>query len=125
MPALETVDLNGVEIMAANVQAFGSGGAPAGGETRTVDDLRRIAAASNAVIDEARPPNKLGHNAGGTEQPALGWLSGFRVDGEKLLADVKAVPKKFADLIQAGSFRTRSPEVGAFRSQKSGKTYPE
>jgi hypothetical protein len=67
-------------------------------------DLRGIAAANNSLRDDVRPPIKLGHSreqrllrASGIaldEQPAAGWLAGFRVEGGKLLADLKAVPKK-------------------------------
>jgi hypothetical protein len=58
------------------------------------------------------------------EQPAAGWLENLRVSGDQLLADLKAVPKKLADLIQTGAFRTRSVELAPVTSQtRDGKEY--
>lgn len=129
---LETVDLKGVELMVADVKAFGTGSKP-GGDLYTRDDLARIAVSSNAVLDEARPANKIGHSpeqrlarASGLtegEMPALGWLNNFHVEGDKLKADVRRVPKKFASMLKSGAFRTRSVEVGPFKSQTDGTVH--
>jgi hypothetical protein len=89
-------------------------------------------------VGELRSPNKIGHsndqklakNSGlvaDDEMPAVGWLDNLRVeevDGiNKLLADLKAVPKKLAALIKAGAFRTRSVEISRLTSQTDKKKY--
>lgn len=130
--ALETVDLEGVEVMRAGGPFFGQGSPPEG-DFFSVDDLKRIAEDSDAVVEETKPPNKIGHsfqqalvkNSGLTdgEMPALGWLANFRADGDRVLADIRRVPKMFSKLIAAGAFRTRSPELSPFVSRKTGATY--
>lgn len=143
MPELETVDLEGVEILAAGGPVFGIGSPPEG-DFWTEDDLRAMAAAANELADELKPPNKIGHSDGqqlllnsglgdptSGEMPAVGWLDGttFRVeaaDGDepaKLLADIKAIPKTAAALFESGAWRTRSVELSKVTSQKTGKVY--
>lgn len=140
MSALETVDIPAVEIMRSGgpVYAIGS---PAGGDYYSREDLEGMAAAHVALGEEIRAPIKLGHsdrqqllaNSGLTkgEMPAAGWLdsSTFRVedaeDGSaRLLADAKAVPRKLADLMEVGAFRTRSSEIRSYTSQKTQGEYP-
>lgn len=136
MPDLETVDLPGVELLATGGPVFG-GGSPPEGDFWTTDDLEQIASANRELAAELQPPAKLGHakrqallaDSGLTvgEMPAIGWADGasFRVsdDGTKLLADIRRVPKKLADLITAGAWRKRSVELGRITSQTTGKTY--
>ena len=144
MPELETVDIAGVEILAAGGPVHGVGSPPEG-DYWSADELQGIADANRALAGELKPPNKIGHsdaqalllNSGMVaptpgEMPAVGWLDGstFRVepetDGEpaKLLADLKDVPRTFADLIKAKAYRTRSVELSKVDSQDgSGKTY--
>lgn len=143
MPDLETVDITGVEILAAGGPVFGVGSPPEG-DFWTEDDLRAMAAANQELADELKPPNKIGHSDGQQlllnsglgqptdgEMPAVGWLDGttFRVEpaagGEpaKLLADLKAVPKTFAELVKSGAWRTRSVELSKVTSQKTEKVY--
>lgn len=128
--ALETVDLEGVEIAAAGVTVYG-GGSPPGGDNYSVAELERIAAASNAVAEDLRPPVKVGHDrkqrllrASGLwgEEPRTGTLKNFRVAGEKLVCDIKDMPKKLADLVPT-AFRLRSMELGPARSQRTDETY--
>lgn len=128
-PELETVDIDGVEILSAGGPYHGHG-SPKGGDYFTADFLESLAKA-NATLTDLRPPVKIGHNAAqkllqesglqADEMPAAGWLSNIRPgerDGTaKLLADVKGVPKKLADLIKAGAFRTRSVEIGKVFAQ--------
>jgi len=116
-------------------------GSPAGGDYYSREDLEGMAAAHVALGDEIRAPIKLGHsdrqqllaNSGLTkgEMPAAGWLDSatFRIedaeDGSaRLLADAKAVPKKLADLMEVGAFRTRSSEIRSYTSQKTQGEYP-
>lgn len=134
-----TVDIRGVEILSTGGPIFGVG-SPPDGDFWTADDLRSMAAADAELGEELVPANKVGHpdeqvlvsnsiKAGELPQPsegelpAAGWLEDLRVEGTKLLADVKAVPKVVAELIQKGAYRTRSVELSKVTSQETGKTY--
>ncbi len=81
-----------------------------------------MVAAHRELGDELKPPAKIGH-AG--DAPAVGWLSNLRVsdDGTKLLSDVKHVPRRFADLVKAKAYRTRSVELSKITSQRTGKKF--
>lgn len=111
---LLTVDIAGVEIL--SVGSWHGQGCPADGCTFTTDDLDKIVTAHNATVGTLRPPVKLGHDddqkllqADG--YPAAGWVTNVRRTGEKLIADLVGVPKKIAELIDAGAYRTRSVEL--------------
>lgn len=136
---LETVDLEAVEILEADVRIFGVGSPPEG-DLYSVDDLEAMAAAAQELeaAGEFAPPSKIGKNKLGHskkqklladsgvtdgEMPAAGWVSNQRVVGTKLVADIKSVPKKVAKLLEAGAWRTRSVELGSVTSQKTEKTY--
>ena len=131
MPELETVDLEGVEILAAGgpVHAIG---APPEGDYWTPEQLRAMVAAAHELGDEVRAPARIGHRRIGESQeaalrasPAVGWLTNYRLSegGQKLLADVKRVPRRFGEVIRAGGYRTRSAELSKITSQRTGKTY--
>lgn len=127
MTDLPTENLDGVEILAAGVRIHG-GGSPPEGDLYTADDLAKIAEANRELAGELRPPGKIGHAKTQRmlgDEPAAGWLENIRVseDGQRLLADVKAVPRTVARLIRAGAYRTRSVEMGPVRGQENGKTY--
>lgn len=139
---LQTVDLLGIEIMSAGGPVHGVGSPPEG-DFWSAEDLRSMAEAAQELEEagEFEPParigdeaklgkSKLGHSKDqklltDSELPAAGWLSNQRVseDGTKLLADVKSVPKKVAQLIKAKAYSKRSAELGKVTSQKTGKTY--
>lgn len=124
---LATVDLEGVEILEAGVRIHG-GGSPPEGDLYTADELAAIADANRELAGELRPPGKIGHSRTQRmlgDEPAAGWLENIRVsdDGTKLLADVRAMPRKVAKLVKAGAYRTRSVELGPVKGQKNGKTY--
>jgi hypothetical protein len=127
---LETVDLEGVEILRAGGPFVGKG-SPPGGDFYTAKDIAAIAGRNQQLSGEVFPANKIGHSkeqrlitntfgAGEDEMPAGGWLDNIRADGDRLLADLKRVPKKLASLIDAGAFRKRSVELGTVRSQSKG-----
>ena len=134
-----TFDLIGVEILSAGGPIHGVGSPPEG-DYWTLDELREMAAADSELGEEILPPNKIGHpdeqtlvrnsiKAGDLPQPendelpAVGWLEDLRVDGSKLLADVRKVPRLVKDAITKGAYRTRSVELSRVTSQVSGKTY--
>lgn len=129
---LPTIDRDGVEVMRAGgpVRGFGS---PPEGEFISTDELQKLADATNEVIDELRPYGKLAHSDEqgvlrrsfftDGEMPALGYYRNFRVEGDRLLADVKKLPAKFDQLVRAGAYRFRSAETKGFESQKTGKRY--
>lgn len=117
--SLETIDLPGVEILAADVRIHGRGSPPTG-DLYSVDDLRTIAEANRELADELRPPAKIGHDGVG---PAVGQLENIRVNGKKLLADVKRVPRRFAELVNSGAYGARSVELSRVTSQKTGRRY--
>lgn len=119
--SLATVDLTGVEILAAGGPIHGRG-SPAGGDHLSRDDLREVVDANKALEGELLPAAKIGH---GSDAPAVGWLENIRInsDGTKVLADVKGVPRRFADLVKAKAYRTRSVELSALTSQRDGKRY--
>jgi hypothetical protein len=121
VPDLTTVDLDAVEVMAAGGPVHGIGSPPEG-DHWTPKQLAGIADANRDLAGELRPPAKIGH---GGDQPAVGWLENVRVsdDGNKLLADVKRVPERLAELIKVGAYRARSAELSKVTSQKTGKTY--
>ncbi len=133
MAKLETEDLPGVEILAAVGPIHGHGSPPEGNQL-TVAHLEEFAANAAELAGEIRPPLKIGHSqaqalarASGLaddEQPALGWVENVRVQGDKLVADLRAVPKKLAGLVRSGAFRTRSVEFRTgYQSQATGKRY--
>lgn len=134
-----TYDLIGVEILATGGPVHGIGSPPEG-DYWSLEELRDMAAADLALGDELLPPNKIGHpdeqtlvqnsiDAGEIpeptdgEMPAVGWLENLRVDGDRLLTDIKQVPKVVALAIQKGAYRTRSVELSRVTSQVTGKTY--
>lgn len=142
MPELETVTIEGVEILSTGGPIHGVGSPPEG-DFWTADDLQAMATAAHELEDagewrvaaradgEPLGRSKLGHGSEQTllaasELPAAGWLTNQRVsdDGTKLLADVVEVPKKLGSLIKAKAYRTRSSELSSVTSQKTGKTYP-
>lgn len=112
---LETVDINDVEILAVGTW-HGSGGAV----TFTDDDLQEIVDNFGDIKSlegvNYEPPAKLGH---AEKQkllqedgyPAAGWVSSLKKVGDKLVASFKDVPKRIAQLIEAGGYKKVSSEV--------------
>ncbi len=119
--ALETVALEAVEILSVGGPIHGVGSPPEG-DHWTADQLRGMAEAAAELGDELKPPAKIGHKGG---DPAVGWLENVRVNeaGDKLLADIKNVPKGLSGLIDVGAYRTRSVELGRVTSQKTGRKF--
>ena len=79
--------------------------------------LDQIVTNFNRLREYVKPPVKLGHSdnqilSGQTDgDPALGWVSGLRRQGGKLLASVRAIPTVLRDAIRAGLYRRVSSEL--------------
>ena len=130
MPELDTHDFIGVPIMAVGGPFHGTGSPPEG-DFFDAAYLQALADTGNTYAGEVEAALKIGHskeqrllkNSGlmVDEKPAAGWLGNYRVEGGKLLADVKGVPDKLASLWRAGAFKKRSVEISKLTSQKDGK----
>lgn len=112
--ALETRSIEGVELLA--VGTWQGGGCPDGGCKFTTKDLDNAVAAWEATSSDLRPPVKLGHDDNqkllqADGYPAAGWVTNLRRIGKKLVGDLENVPKRVAELIAAGAYRTRSVEL--------------
>jgi hypothetical protein len=71
-------------------------------------DLDACVDAYQKTADLVQLPIKLGHNAAQLALfrdglPSAGWLRNIRRRGTKLFADLKRVPNKIAELIEAGA----------------------
>lgn len=124
---LETEDFPDVRIFEAGTWVGMSGKET----TYTLDDLEQIARDFNALEKQnaIEAPVKLGHDDGQPllktdGLPAAGWLSNYRVKGKFLLADLKQVPKKIAQLIRAGGYRRVSAEIVRNFKSATGKVCP-
>lgn len=109
---LETGDLKGVEILAVGTWTTMQGKKV----TFTKDDLQAIVDTFNELSDRVKPYFKLGHEDDAKQElltgyPSMGWLTNLRVKGDKLVTDIKKIPKKIVSLIEAGSYRRISAEV--------------
>lgn len=117
MSDLETVDLPGLEILEADIPIFGVGSPPEG-DIFSVDELQQMASAHAelASAGEHDPPASIGHSPKSSD-PRVGSVENVRVEGSKLVADVKHVPRKFADLLKARAYPGRSVELKSVTSQ--------
>lgn len=139
MPDLKTVDLEGVEIARTGEwMGGGPGGRPVLVKL-TRDDFDAAVEAARKVgrklgQEAVEVPVKLGHQmrqaifgdladdlADG--EPAFGWVTNLRRVGDTLVADVKRVPARLADLLKAGAWRRRSIEFGR-NWQMAGERHP-
>lgn len=103
------------------------------GDTYSIKDLDNMVEAFEELRGQLDPPIKIGHDekqglleASGLQKdgdPAAGWVEKLYRRGTKLIADLKEVPEKIAELIQAGAYKKRSAEV--YIDYKVGnKIYP-
>jgi hypothetical protein len=112
---LETVDIEDVEILAP-----GTWHSSTGVTTFEDKDLDEIVASFEEIKGNKEvnyePPVKLGHSASQKllqedGYPAAGWVSSLKKVGNKLLASFVGVPKKIAELIEAGAYKKVSSEI--------------
>ena len=106
---LPTVDFKALEIFSTGKW---------NGDTYEQKDLQAMVSAFGKV--GFKPTVKAGHPDGQDDEkkarqvfgaPALGYVSRIYIKGKKLFADLMSVPKRFADLIKAGSYRRISAEI--------------
>ncbi|MDR7537437.1 MAG: hypothetical protein QN183_13860 [Armatimonadota bacterium] len=90
------------------------------GDTYTVDDLRAMADAFTRV--GFTPPLKLGH-VDDPGAPAVGWVVGLRVDGDRLLADVADVDPQVCQALREHKYGPASAEV-YWDLERDGVVYP-
>jgi cation transport regulator len=82
----------------------------------TDEDLDNIVNGTNEIINELKPKVKLGHDdkqkllqASGL--PAGGWITKLKKVGNKILVDIKEVPKVLYELIKNGAYKRVSSEI--------------
>lgn len=113
-----TRDLKGIEIFAAGEW---------NGDKYSVEDIDEIVSSFAETKDFLKPYIKLGHNR---DQrllkedglPAGGWIERLYRDGSKLIADIKSMPRKLADIVERGGYRRVSSEI-FFNIKVMGKVY--
>lgn len=87
------------------------------GEAFTRADLEEIAANFTRLRGQLKPPLKFGHDEdqrllGQRDgDPALGWVEGLRVVGDRLLARFAGLPRVVYDAVRAGRYRRVSAEL--------------
>lgn len=107
LKALETRNLDRVELLRPGTW---------NGDKYTTADMDAMCAAFTALKGRHDPPAKLGHDEKQEllqrdGYPAAGWVERLYREGESLFADVRDVPAKVAELVQAGAYKKRSAEI--------------
>lgn len=104
---LETRDLVNQELFSAGTW---------NDEKFTIEDLDGMVEAFAATKAAINPRVKLGHTpkqlllqANG--YPAAGWIENVRREGSKLMGDIRRMPRKIFELVQAGGYREKSAEI--------------
>ncbi len=101
------------------------------GEYFSREDLEEIAHNFELLKNEIKPPLKFGHDEDQTllgqsdGDPALGWVSALRVEGDKLIATFLQVPAVVRKAITEGRWRRVSAEIyfeAEYKGRKIGKT---
>ena len=120
---LPTVDIPAIEVFSEGTW---------NGDKYDHGDLQAMVDAFDKVGFE--PTAKAGHPDGQEDEkkarlvfgaPALGYAKRIWIDGKKLFAEMKSVPKRFADLIKAGAFKRISAEIyWNYKNESNGTTYP-
>jgi len=103
----QTYELNDVEVFATGVW---------NNNKITDEDLENIVKNTNEIIDILKPRVKLGHS---DEQellhksglPAGGWITKLKHVGDKILVNIKEVPKVLYNLIKNGAYKRISSEI--------------
>jgi len=96
------------------------------GNKITDKDLDDIVNGTNEIIDKLKPKVKLGHDdkqalLQRTGLPAGGWITKLKRAGDKILVDIKEVPKVLYQLIKNGAYKRISSEILAGYTEPSTK----
>lgn len=113
----QTYELTGVEVFGIGVWK---------GNKITDKDLNDIVSGTNEIIDKLKPRVKLGHDdkqalLQRTGLPAGGWITKLKRAGDKILVDIKEVPKVLYQLIKNGAYKRISSEILAGYTEPSTK----
>ena len=97
-----------------DVEVFGTG--KWNGHKITDEDIDNIVNGTNEIIDKLKPRVKLGHSdkqelLKKTGLPAGGWITKLKRAGNKILVDIKQVPKVLYQLIKNGAYKRISSEI--------------
>jgi len=97
-----------------DVEVFGVGEWK--GNKITGKDIDDIVSGTNEIIDKLKPKVKLGHDEKQvllqrTGYPAGGWITKLKRSGDKILVDIKEVPKVLYQLIKNGAYKRISSEI--------------
>jgi len=101
---IQTFNLDGIEIFSTGLW---------NGDKYTTRDLEKMV--GNFDKTGFQPPLKLGHNEEQPEmqdgEPALGYVGKIYTEGNKLLANLKELPKKIYEAIKRGNYKRVSSEI--------------
>lgn len=86
------------------------------GKKYTVNDLNEMVRAHNEIGHLLKPYLKLGHDNNQAllqedGYPSAGWVDNLRVQGDTLLADLKSIPRRIKELIDAKAYGRFSSEI--------------
>ncbi len=103
----QTYELRDVEVFGIGVWK---------GNKITDKDLDDIVNNTNEIIDKLKPKVKLGHGdkqdlLRKTGLPAGGWITKLKRAGDKILVNIKEVPKVLYQLIKNGAYKRISSEI--------------
>lgn len=108
---METVDLHDVEIFSTG--KWQGKGSAEGGDVITEAVLDKWIDTFNKVGSKVKPRLRAGHDSKKSHDmtglASLGWLTGLKRAGDKLLADFKAVPQKIKALMDKKAIGRFSP----------------
>jgi cation transport regulator ChaB len=99
------------------------------GHEITDQDLDDIVNNTNEIINKLKPMVKLGHDdkqrlLQNTGLPAGGWITKLKKVGDKILVNIKEVPKVLYQLIQNGAYKRISSEIlNDYTEPSTKKTY--
>ena len=104
---IKTYELNDIEVFAKGKW---------NGHEITSADIDDIVTNTNEILDKVKPMVKLGHS---DEQellrnsgfPAGGWITKLKRVGDKILVNIKEVPKVLYELIKNGAYKRISSEI--------------
>jgi hypothetical protein len=122
---LPTVTLDNVEVFSVGTW---------NGDPYSEHDLDQMVSAFHELRSSWEPAAKAGHEDGQEKDgmmsrlfgvPALGYVDQLARKGGKLIARFKDMPRRFAGLVKAGTYKKISSEVyWNYKNPATGKVYP-